>query len=180
MTVTTNCGICESTELDRLWHLPNMPITECYGEFDANFPSFDQELLICNDCGHVELANKLPASDLYNINEYAYRTGEATNTPIRVTSFIDFCSPYIPEKCLSIVDIGGNDQSLLDNFSENVICKTLIDPIRVDQHGQTIRGVNILGKLIEDIHLDTDLSQAADIIFCTHTLEHITAYFSHF
>ena len=55
------CSLDGSRNLKVLWDLPKYPLTEAFGEYQSNFPVFDQALMMCIDCGHVQL-QKLPES----------------------------------------------------------------------------------------------------------------------
>ena len=68
------CGVDGSTNLASVWDLPNYPITEAYHDYDANYPKFDQELMICMNCGHLQLKNQVDPNFLYNTDNYAFRT----------------------------------------------------------------------------------------------------------
>ena len=167
------CALCSSNDQELLWELPQLPITECYGSYDPEFEAYDQALMLCGQCGHVQLANQLPVDKLYTKNEYAYRTGQAVGTPKRVKSFVEFCYRSINADDISVVDIGGNDQSLLDAFEQNVAYKALVDPIRKDQDGESIDNIDIFGRFIEEMDLASDLSVPPNVVVCTHTLEHV-------
>ena len=51
----TKCQIGGHGNLDEIWRLPRFPLTEMFGSFDPNFPSFDQSLMIDTESGHVQL-----------------------------------------------------------------------------------------------------------------------------
>ena len=168
-----HCGICKNKQLSLLWDLPKLPLTECFGAYDPEFSCYDQELMICDYCGHVQLDNHLEAEVLYTENEYSYRTANALSTPKRIQSFVDFSYQYINKKeKLSIVDIGGNDQALLNSFGFKMK-RTLVDPRRRADDGMVVDGVNIIGRFIEEINLSDEISPIPNVIVCTHTLEHI-------
>ena len=168
-----HCGICKNKQLSLLWDLPKLPLTECFGTYDPEFPCYDQQLMICDYCGHVQLDNRLEAEVLYTENEYSYRTANAFSTPKRIKSFVDFCYQFINnEEKLSIVDIGGNDQTLLNTFGPKTH-RTLIDPIRTSDDGMMVGGVHIIGRFIEEINLLDEIIPSPNLIICTHTLEHI-------
>ena len=49
------CVISGSSDFIELWDLPKYPISEQFGKFDKNYPSFNQKLLISEKSGHVQL-----------------------------------------------------------------------------------------------------------------------------
>ena len=168
------CGVCDRHEFKILWKLPELPLTECFGPYDPDFRAYDQALMICSYCGHAQLEERLPTEALYSANEYAYRTGKAHGTPKRLNSFINFCNKQLDKKNdLSVIDIGGNDQTLLKSFSDQALNLALIDPIRQEDDGKLINGVNIYGRFVEQMNLIDDIQTPPDLVVCTHTLEHI-------
>ena len=56
-TKIQECSLDGSRNLEMIWELPNYPLTEAFGEYQNNYPVFDQALMICTDCGHVQLQN---------------------------------------------------------------------------------------------------------------------------
>ena len=62
----TKCQIGGHGNLDEIWRLPRFPLTEMFGSFDPNFPSFDQSLMIDTESGHVQLENQLSPEFLYS------------------------------------------------------------------------------------------------------------------
>jgi hypothetical protein len=168
------CGVCGAADVCTLWDLPNLPLTECFGAYDPDFPSFDQGLQQCQACGHMQLSKCLRPAELYTQTEYAYRSSNAVGTPIRVKSFTDFALEQVNNiEGLSVVDIGGNDQALLSGFSALTTRLELIDPIRTADHGKIVNGVAIHGCFVEEMNLASDLEYRPSLVICAHTLEHI-------
>lgn len=166
MRNVNECKVCQSELLDTLLELPNLPLSETYGIYDPNFKGFDQAIDICSLCGHVQLAFQLPPSVLYNDVDYNYSTANSSSTSKRFNSFKEFIGQTMNRQTISIIDIGGNDITLLSLF--DVPNKYLVDPslaAHIDyQDVQTIKG------FVEDI----DLGQIApQVVLCSHTLEHI-------
>lgn len=165
MKVITHCSLCQSTDLKCLWDLPQLPLSETYGTFDASFKHYDQALLYCNSCGHVQLKYQLPAGLLYSKDSYHYSTSKSSSTTARVASFMRFVKKYV-DSIQTVVDIGGNDGSLLRIVeAEN---KYLIDP-SINNIDASL-GIELLQGFVEDIDIK---SLKPDAIFCCHTLEHI-------
>ena len=81
------CAICNGCDLEILWDLPRFPLTEKFGAFDPkNTYNLDQKLLICMNCGHVQLQNQLDPFLLYTPDEYAFRTNKS-KTALQGTEF---------------------------------------------------------------------------------------------
>jgi hypothetical protein len=166
MRNVNECKVCQSQQLDTLLELPSLPLSETYGIYDPGFKNFDQAIDICGQCGHVQLAFQLPPSILYNESDYNYSTVKSSSTIKRFNSFRDFVGQTMNHQTESIIDIGGNDNSLLLLF--DVAHKYLVDP-SVAEHVD-YQGVQIIKGFIEDIDLSLISPQ---VVVCSHTLEHI-------
>jgi len=163
----SQCALCSSKELQLLWDLPNLPLSETFGEFDETFESYDQVLLCCSKCQHVQLKNQLSPSMLYNNNDYNYVTAKSSSTIKRFDSLRSFVKANTVSEIKSLVDIGGNDDSLLQGFEAEA--KYLIDPSLSESIDKN--GIHYINKFVEDI----DLRKIdPDVILCSHALEHIS------
>lgn len=168
MAKVHQCTLCNASEafLTNLLSLPNLPLSETYGRYDKSVSGYDQSILLCEKCGHVQLAEQLPPSLLYSNDNYHYQTGKSGSTAKRFISFKDFVSRTSNSQGKTLLDIGGNDASLLGLFS--AARKFVIDPSasQSDQKGE----VTVLSGMVEAMDI-TDINP--DLVMCTHTLEHI-------
>jgi cyclopropane-fatty-acyl-phospholipid synthase len=167
------CGICESNHFQILWDLPKLPLTERFGPYspEKNL-AYDQKLLICKNCGHVQLEKQLDPGILYTSKEYSFRTGESASSRTSVAFFLQFLKKVSDKKNHSFVDIGGNDLYLARQLNGMVKQRCVIDPICAEADGSQVDGIQIYGRFIEEVDLATDL-KSPDLIACRHTLEHI-------
>lgn len=162
----SQCAICANKKLQLLWDLPKLPLSETFGEFDDSFDYYDQILLYCINCQHVQLKNQLPPNMLYNSNDYNYVTAKSSSTIKRFDSLRSFVKKNTIKQINSLVDIGGNDDSLLQGFDAEA--KYLIDPslsVNTEKNG-----VTYINKFVEELDLAT---MNPDVILCSHALEHI-------
>ena len=166
-----NKKIFKDNDFETVWDLKNLPLTELIGSYNKNINGYDQKLLVSLDDGHVQLGNKIPADELYTKNEYAYRTLSSFKSNNGIKVFLDFCDELIKDKNFdNVVDIGGNDLSLMKNFLSRSNESYVIDPICEEDDGRSIEDINVIGKMVEDVDLT---SINPDLILCRHTLEHI-------
>jgi hypothetical protein len=166
------CGVCSCATLDLLWELPNFPLTEMFGKYDQGFPSFNQKLLFCDACSHVQLETQIDPNFLYTPSQYAFRT---LTTP-KITRELDFLISFIRESFpdltnSSILEVGSSNLELATTLKPFVGAYSVCDPLLKDQDGQVIGGVNIFGCLAEELVEKVDLS--FNLIFGRHVLEHI-------
>lgn len=171
----SNCGICNSKLFESLWELPNLPLTERFGKFNSKAKlSYDQELLMCMQCGHVQLGYQLSPSTLYTDMNYAFRTGASKSAISGTEFFISFLEKIAPRKHFnSLLDVGGNDLYLAKKLRDKVTERCVVDPICSPIDGQVIDGVKVFGRMIEDVDLSVDLARP-DLVACRHTLEHVS------
>lgn len=166
MKVITHCSLCQSTDLKCLWDLPQLPLSETYGTFDASFKHYDQALLYCNSCGHVQLQHQLPTPLLYADDNYHFSTAKSNSTSVRLASFVEFVNSSIDTDVNKVIDVGGNDDSLLTLIAAKE--KYLIDP-SLKQQGRE-NDINYVKEFVEQVDIK---SINPDLIVSCHTLEHI-------
>ncbi len=166
------CGICNKSSLDLLWDLPGLPLTEKYGPYTPTEDlSFDQSLLFCNQCGHVQLGTRLSPRELYSDIAYSFRTSVSPSAQKGSKFFYNFYQTISNGRQFSsLLDIGGNDLFLAQ--MHNAPQRVVVDPICKLQDGQEIDGIKIIGKFIEEVDFKKE-GITPDLIFCRHVLEHI-------
>ena len=166
------CGVCSHNTLDFLWELPNFPLTEMFGKYDQDFPSFDQKLLICDNCSHVQLDTQIDPNFLYTPSQYAFRTLRTQKIAKELdflTSFIRKSFPNLSNS--SVLEVGSSNLELAATLKSYVGEYSVCDPLLQEQDGQIIDGINIFGCLAEELVAKVDFS--FNLIFGRHVLEHI-------
>ena len=176
MHTIDHCGISDSREFHSLWKLPRLPLTERFGPFrpDSRDLSYDQELVISVPTGHVQLRRQLDPRVLYTSSDYSFRTSASKTARHGTAFFIDFLKRTAAGRSFSsLADVGGNDFFLARELADYTTHRTVIDPICAAQDGQTIDGIQVVGRFIEQVDLSRDLPRP-DLVVCRHTLEHIS------
>jgi cyclopropane-fatty-acyl-phospholipid synthase len=175
MHTIDHCGISDSREFHSLWKLPRLPLTERFGPFrpDHDDLAFDQELVISLPTGHVQLRRQLDPRVLYTSTDYSFRTSVSKTARQGTAFFIDFLKRAAAGRDFSsLVDVGGNDFFLARELAGYTGHRAVIDPICAAQDGQTVDGIQVIGRFIEQVDLSRDLPRP-DLVVCRHTLEHI-------
>jgi hypothetical protein len=174
MNVIKDCGVSDSQDFHTLWKLPNLPLTEQMGPYSDSHKGYDQELVISVPTGHVQLRNQLSPNILYTESEYSYRTGSAFSAERGLIFFELFLKDVVKDKKFnSILDVGGNDLSLMKMLRGYGSNRTVIDPVCKTIDGQIIDGIKVFGQFIENIDLSVDIKKP-DLVICRHTMEHIS------
>ena len=128
------CNVSGDTDLIELWNLPKYPLTEQFGKFEKNFPRFSQSLIISSKAGHVQLKNHIDPNFLYSPLNYSYRTTLSRSKKFACDIFIDFFKKIVKgKKLISIVDIGGNDNYIMERVSKKTSFKYVIDPVGIQK-----------------------------------------------
>ena len=170
-----SCAICNDKDIVKIANLPHFPLT---GIFVKNKDigkgiNFDQGLLVCQKCGHMQLEYALNPGILYN-NEYAHRSSSSHLSD----SASDFTIKHIDtlsskEKFDCILEIGCNDMILLNKLSLKGKKVFGVDPIWENKTVKTLDNVKVIGGFVEDIDLINEIGESPDLIVSTHNLEHI-------
>jgi hypothetical protein len=145
---TTNCRLCNSKKLWAFLNLGRIPVSN---EISKNinkkkFPKL--KILVCKNCWHVQ-SGSVPISEKVYKRNYSYHT--------RFSETIDNHFKKISKKISKkfkindkdfIIDIGGNDGTLLDHFQKiNKGIKTLcVEPTIETSNYAKKRGINVLQK----------------------------------
>jgi hypothetical protein len=169
------CGIDGSANLDTVWKLPNLPITEAYGDYDENYPKFDQELMICMSCGHLQLKNQVDPNFLYSIDNYAFRTQNNN----KIHKEFEFIQAFLSKLNLDsgqirAIEIGASNLELAkflnqrNKFNSFAVC----DPLFSNQEKFDGSGIEVIGKLAEDAGEDIE-RLAINLVIGRHVLEHV-------
>ncbi len=159
------CPICERA-MERVIDMPRYPLTELYEPWSESFTEgravADQAFLFCSGCNHGKLEAVIPPEDLYGAG---YRTKSAASIGSRtaIKNFSAFIYEHLsPDRRDTIIDIGGNDASLVNNFE---LERVIVDP---NAQGEA----TLLRQFIEAADLEPWRSKAK-LIVSSHTLEHI-------
>jgi cyclopropane-fatty-acyl-phospholipid synthase len=166
--VNNKCVINGKRDLVTIIKLPNYPLTEQFGKYNKKFPNFDQELMISKSSGHVQLKYILDQKYLYSPINYKYKTKVSHSTNHALEVFISFFNKNFHGKINSILDVGGNDNYIVNKIAKKKTKKYVIDPVA--KKGKD--GVIVINKFLENVDLSRDIVQP-NVVICRHTLEHI-------
>lgn len=169
------CPVCGGKESDRAVELPAFPLTGIYVDRpDAAFPTPDQALLICRDCGHGYLENVIDPGLLYQ-ETYTHRTSGSPIARAGNDFFWNFIVSTIGERRFAhALEIGCNDLYLMSRLAERSTRAVGVDPIWIDRTPpQTPDNVRVRGAFIADFDVAADMEGAPDLIVSAHTFEHV-------
>lgn len=175
LKVIDSCRIGGRGEFEEIWSLPNLPLTEMYGDYDPDFPNFDQSLVIDTESGHVQLQNQISPEFLYNASEYNYRSTLTAKGQRDEKLFLEFLKRHIDlSSCKCAVELGGNDLSFARKLANEVKKVVVIDPICEVMDGETIDKIDVIGRFVEHVDIRCEIGDV-DLVVARHTLEHIAS-----
>ena len=174
-TLETKCAVCDGPHLEPVLELPDLPLTGLiHGDDDGTPARFDQTLMTCGNCGHVQLLNIVSPGVLYGKN-YVYRTsaGQGLAAPTRrVLEFIRDAADGRTFACA--LEIGCNDLSTLLRLDGFAADRVGIDPIwQFEPIPDAANSITVIAEFVEDVDLESALPEKPDLIISTHNLEHI-------
>ncbi|RJQ11492.1 MAG: methyltransferase domain-containing protein [Dehalococcoidia bacterium] len=169
------CAVCGGPSTSVI-ALPQLPLTGLYlrpGHSAPATTAADQELLLCDGCGHAQLGRALPPEILY-AGDYTFRTAASHCAQSGTAFFTDFLERVAPgRRFRHAVDIGCNDLHLLRQIGGRVGARTGIDPVWADAPPPVEPGVVVLGATVEAVDLTALEGGPVDLVLCRHTLEHV-------
>lgn len=171
-----SCAVCRSGELETTLELPNFPLTGIYcRKPERPTPKgIDQQLLVCRDCGHAQLARQVNPALLYG-DTYSFRASESATAQQGTDFFLRFLADLEPTRRFACaLDLGCNDLLMLRRLEGRAERRVGIDPIWASQPPPASdAGITVIGATIEETDLGSVLDVRPDLILCRHTLEHI-------
>jgi hypothetical protein len=170
------CCVCGGTSIPSVLTLPRLPLT---GRFVRKpqrdfILGFDQELLLCESCNHVQLLNQVNPKTLYD-SSYSFKTSLSATARQGTGAFLDFLNQVRGDKKFNcVLDVGCNDLFLINELKGYGKWRVGIDPIWASQDFKNEDSdVLVIGDSVESADLQSLLPAKADLVVCRHTLEHI-------
>ncbi len=171
----THCVICGKKYSRPVINLPKLPLTEIYIDrrTDDNFGFIDQEFHLCERCGHGQIANIINPNILYG-SCYKTRTSTSSSATLAVDTFLDFINAILKDRAVkSIFEIGCNDLYALEKFRNKADVLYGVDPILKEMESSyKDEKIKIIGDFFENVNVKS-LGLKMDVVFSSHTLEHV-------
>lgn len=129
----THCQLCESRDLSLIIDLGFHPLADTFWK-PENLPKKEKHcplrVLLCQDCGYAGLETIVPAGERYTCTDYSYTS---SNSPVAVKHFVEMAADITSRRNITkadlVVDIGSNDGTLLQAFTNQTGCQIVgVDP----------------------------------------------------
>lgn len=166
MKKSNECPICSGV-MEELISLPKFPMTEFYEPYTEEYEEgrglVDQAFLYCQNCSHGKLGTVIPPESLY-ARDYRTKTSNSVGASHSVQSFYAFLKSHLDfSNFETVVDVGGNDSSLLGKFPDKR--RVAVDP-------NASGDAELIREYVEKADLSS-LKKDKKLIVCSHTLEHL-------
>ena len=165
----------KESKLESIWKLPNLPLTEAFGAYDPQFPTFNQEVMMCSETGHVQLRFVVDPAFLYTTENYNFAT---LPTP-KINTEIDYLLEKLDIKGhisinSKILEIGGNNLQIANllkgKYKKYVVC----DPVLEDEVSINGDPIDTWGDLLENV-MDRIGYLNPTLVIGRHVLEHVVS-----
>jgi len=171
-----SCSVCGNAGFSSVLSLSCLPLT---GRFVRQprkdfLQGIDQELLLCENCNHVQLLNQVDPAILYD-SSYSFKTSLSATARQGTGAFMDFLEEVRGERKFNcILDVGCNDLFLINELKGYGKWRAGIDPIWASQDLKSEDSdILVIGDTVEGADLESLLPAKPDLVVCRHTLEHI-------
>jgi len=151
--------------------LPQYPLTEFFreaSEVGDPYGFVDQELLFCPACNHLFLKTVLDAQQIYS--HYLTSSISSRGAEVCIENFVTFIKTFTGDLTpFTIIDIGGNDSTLLEFFigrSANLI--------NIDPNASTAsQSIEIRKTFLENVDFSDFKECLPKIFVSSHAIEHL-------
>lgn len=173
----TECGVGGGSNWELLWELPAFPLTEQFGPFAENTPTFNQSLLMERDSGHFQLGTQVDEGFLYTPQTYSYETDLSRPKLENETRiFLDFAEEAMSANETSLdgsflLEFGSNNLQLGERLGPRSGNFWAVDPI-LSEDGDFPRNVKVSATTVEEFLAQSN--ENFDLVIARHTLEHIS------
>jgi len=111
-----NCAACDATEFRTILDLGATPLADSFPATLAKETHYSLDLLLCTDCGLVQLGEIVPDEILFG-KDYAFFTGSSPSLVEHYAAYARDMLKDFPKQCLQgVVEIASNDGTLLKHF----------------------------------------------------------------
>lgn len=150
--IKDTCRLCNSSNLEEFFHLCQTPLANEFLSdpvLSLNQDKFDLDLMVCVECGHIQLSIVVDPNRLFR--NYVYVSGTSSSF---VDHFDKYASTVIDDVGLVpndlVVDIGSNDGTLLSFFKKDGMRVVGVDPAISIAQNATNSGIDTIPEFFNE------------------------------
>lgn len=168
------CCLCGSPKLIPLWDLTNFPFTDTIGQYEIEYPTVSQTLVICSDCEMVQLLIVVDPEFLYSALNYSYDRPDGEKIVSESLCYRELLNEFIPKirkNTIHLLEIGGSSDLFLNKISDLFDIGIIIDPV---PRLSTLNNpkISFVSGFMEN-NFDLILENKVNVIVCRHVIEHV-------
>jgi hypothetical protein len=179
-----HCSACLSTNLVPVFEMKKLPQIGIYlNNFEDSwrYPTVDQGLIVCEDCGHIQLKYTVDPAFLYNAS-FTHRTSESPSASESNVAFANYVKRVAGDRRFQrVVEIGCNDTFLLQQLLEISKSAAGVDPIWRGREAsftaaltpEVAGRIDVVGGFVEDVDFKQALGGKPDLFVSSFVFEHI-------
>jgi SAM-dependent methyltransferase len=171
-----DCRLCHATTLEPVVRLTPTPPANALvppEHADLPTPTFPLDVYLCRSCGHAQLLDVVPASDLFG--DYRYLTGASPSLVRYAEEYADaVLSVTGAGPGASVLEIGSNDGTQLAAFARRGLRVVGVDPAPRPVAAANERGVpSVLGFFGAGLRDRLEPSVPFDLVVANNVMAHI-------
>ncbi len=159
------CRLCGGT-LEMVIPMRPMPEVERYVATPTAQELHPCDVYLCEDCGHTQLIDVIPPSQLYG--NYLFRTGDNPALVEHYRQYAEDCKRFDPT---FVVEIGSNDGTLLKMFEQQGCDVLGVDPSDVARDSEVMKEPAFFTEEVASYLADE--YGRADLILANHVFAHV-------
>ena len=121
-----NCLVCDNPQMTTYLDLGEQPLANTYPSEPTKLPTYPLSIQYCNRCWHSQLAEVVDPDLLFK--DYAYVSGTSQTLNNYFDWFVQKVEADFVGRKLRVLDIAGNDGTLLEKFQNRGHTVLNIDP----------------------------------------------------
>ena len=170
-----SCRLCGVGELSVVLDLGHHPLADRFlAADDLDLPEtyYPLRVGVCGRCSYAGLTHVVPADERYRARPYSYTAGNSSVSRSHFDDLAGEIAPRVPPGAL-VVDVGGNDGTLLAAVGSLVPCALLcVDPSSVADVA-VAAGVPVVRDYLSDVVVRDVVDRGgAGAVVMTSTLNH--------
>lgn len=170
-----NCRSCESQDVSSILSLGEMPLAnrllkpQQLAEIE---PRYNLEIILCKNCGLVQLKDTVDPSTLFS--EYLYYSSTAITMLESVSQLVDKIAVSLPKNA-QIIEIASNDGYLLQYYQKQGFNVLGIEPAKNIADHANAKGITTRCEFFSSKFADELVQEniKADVIHANNVMAHV-------
>lgn len=171
------CRLCTGDDLKEVLSFGKVPLGNDLGREESESlgaNKFPLEVFKCGSCGHFQLGYAVDPSTLFAKN-YTYLSGVGASFSVHMDEFVDHCLGFADTDKPRLLEVGCNDGTLLNKFSNKGYVVKGVDPAEMPaQRARDRFGLDVDTYFFDANYVDGFLTaDAFDLVVSQNVFAHV-------